>query len=195
MLGCGVATGWGAVWKTCDVEEGASVAVFGLGAVGLAVIQVCKGESGAETMLMATSSTSESGSHHPYKRAKPTHVRTVGAPPLVHGGRVVAAKITTRATPIHDRLLSHFTDEVTDEGPHHRPPARTLAGGSPLAAACPRCEPPQAAVERGARRVFAIDVNPAKFAAATALGATDCLNPRDHPDESIQQVPPVPPLP
>jgi len=39
LLGCGVATGLGAVWNTCDVEEGASVAVFGLGAVGLAVVQ------------------------------------------------------------------------------------------------------------------------------------------------------------
>eukprot|EP01051_Picozoa_sp_SAG22_P024785 SAG22_NODE_7034_length_783_cov_1.390351_1_plen_95_part_10 len=35
----GVATGLGAVWNTCDVEEGASVAVFGLGAVGLSVVQ------------------------------------------------------------------------------------------------------------------------------------------------------------
>lgn len=29
----------GAAWKTCDVQEGSSVAVFGLGAVGLAIIQ------------------------------------------------------------------------------------------------------------------------------------------------------------
>lgn len=28
--------------KTCNMEEGASVAVFGLGAVGLAVIQAAK---------------------------------------------------------------------------------------------------------------------------------------------------------
>ncbi len=31
----------GAAWKTCNVEEGSTVAVFGLGAVGLAVIQAC----------------------------------------------------------------------------------------------------------------------------------------------------------
>ena len=42
LLGCGVSTGWGAVWNTCKVEPGASVAVFGLGAVGLAVIQAAK---------------------------------------------------------------------------------------------------------------------------------------------------------
>jgi S-(hydroxymethyl)glutathione dehydrogenase/alcohol dehydrogenase len=39
LLGCGISTGLGAVWNTCDVEEGASVAVFGLGAVGLAAVQ------------------------------------------------------------------------------------------------------------------------------------------------------------
>lgn len=39
LLGCGVATGWGAVHNTAKVHEGATVAVFGLGAVGLAVIE------------------------------------------------------------------------------------------------------------------------------------------------------------
>ncbi len=42
MLGCGVSTGWGAVVNTSKVEEGSTVAVFGLGAVGLSVIQACK---------------------------------------------------------------------------------------------------------------------------------------------------------
>ncbi|KAK2077358.1 hypothetical protein QBZ16_004992 [Prototheca wickerhamii] len=36
LLGCGVATGWGAVDNTAEVKEGQSVAVFGLGSVGLA---------------------------------------------------------------------------------------------------------------------------------------------------------------
>lgn len=39
LLGCGVTTGVGAVRNTCKVEEGATVAVFGLGAVGLSVVQ------------------------------------------------------------------------------------------------------------------------------------------------------------
>jgi S-(hydroxymethyl)glutathione dehydrogenase/alcohol dehydrogenase len=39
LFGCGVSTGLGAVWNTCKVESGATVAVFGLGAVGLAVVQ------------------------------------------------------------------------------------------------------------------------------------------------------------
>uniref|UniRef100_A0A7S1ZV05 S-formylglutathione hydrolase n=1 Tax=Ditylum brightwellii TaxID=49249 RepID=A0A7S1ZV05_9STRA len=42
LFGCGVSTGLGAVWNTCDVEVDSSVAVFGLGAVGLAVIQGAK---------------------------------------------------------------------------------------------------------------------------------------------------------
>jgi len=83
LLGCGVATGLGAVWNTLDVEGGSSVAVFGLGAVGLSVIQ------GAQM--------------------------------------------------------------------------------------------------RGAKRIFAIDLNPEKFAFAQKLGATDCLNPADY-DKPIQQV-------
>uniref|UniRef100_A0A7S2ZWZ7 S-(hydroxymethyl)glutathione dehydrogenase n=1 Tax=Rhodosorus marinus TaxID=101924 RepID=A0A7S2ZWZ7_9RHOD len=39
LLGCGVTTGIGAVLNTCRVEEGATVGVFGCGAVGLSVIQ------------------------------------------------------------------------------------------------------------------------------------------------------------
>ena len=39
LLGCGVTTGIGAVHNTAKVEEGAVAAVFGLGAIGLAVIQ------------------------------------------------------------------------------------------------------------------------------------------------------------
>jgi S-(hydroxymethyl)glutathione dehydrogenase/alcohol dehydrogenase len=42
LLGCGVSTGLGAVWNTCKVEAGSSVGVFGLGAVGLAVVQAAK---------------------------------------------------------------------------------------------------------------------------------------------------------
>mmetsp|Transcript_14937 Transcript_14937/g.32101 ORF Transcript_14937/g.32101 Transcript_14937/m.32101 type:complete len:254 (-) Transcript_14937:165-926(-) len=83
LLGCGVATGWGAVLNTAKVEEGATVAVFGMGAVGLACIE----------------------------------------------GAVMAK----------------------------------------------------------ASRIIAVDINPAKFEAATQWGATDCLNPEDY-DKPIQQV-------
>jgi len=39
LLGCGITTGIGAVLNTAKVETGASVAVFGLGGIGLSVVQ------------------------------------------------------------------------------------------------------------------------------------------------------------
>jgi len=39
LLGCGITTGIGAVLNTANVEPGATVAVFGLGGIGLSVIQ------------------------------------------------------------------------------------------------------------------------------------------------------------
>ncbi|KAK9146242.1 hypothetical protein Sjap_006145 [Stephania japonica] len=42
LLGCGVPTGLGAVWNTAKVEAGSTVAVFGLGTVGLAVAEGAK---------------------------------------------------------------------------------------------------------------------------------------------------------
>ena len=42
LLGCGVTTGIGAVFNTAKVEAGATVAVFGLGGIGLSVIQGAK---------------------------------------------------------------------------------------------------------------------------------------------------------
>jgi len=83
LLGCGVTTGIGAVHNTAKVKAGDSVAVFGLGGIGLAVIQ--------------------------------------------------------------------------------------------------------GAVQAGAGRILAIDTNPGKFALATQMGATDCINPKDH-DKPIQDV-------
>lgn len=41
---------------------------------------------------------------------------------------------------------------------------------------------------RGATTIFAIDLNPAKFDKAIEMGATECINPKDHPDTPIQDV-------
>ena len=76
LLGCGITTGIGAVHNTAKVEPGSTVAVFGLGAIGLSVVQ----------------------------------------------GAVMA----------------------------------------------------------NAARIIAIDINPSRFELARQLGATDCINPRDH---------------
>merc|ERR1712038_1939211 len=50
LLGCGVSTGWGAVFNTVKMEPLKSVAVFGLGALGLAVIQAAK-KAGASDIV------------------------------------------------------------------------------------------------------------------------------------------------
>nr|GMD54139.1 alcohol dehydrogenase-like 1 [Ipomoea batatas] len=39
LLSCGVTTGIGAAWKVAKIEEGSTVAIFGLGVVGLAVAE------------------------------------------------------------------------------------------------------------------------------------------------------------
>ncbi|XP_065183997.1 alcohol dehydrogenase class-3-like [Sycon ciliatum] len=50
LLGCGISTGYGAALNTAKVEEGSSVAVWGMGAVGLAVVMGCK-EAGATRII------------------------------------------------------------------------------------------------------------------------------------------------
>lgn len=60
LLGCGVSTGLGAVRKTTQVEPGSSVAVFGLGAVGLAVVQAAKA-IGASRIIAIDTNASKQG--------------------------------------------------------------------------------------------------------------------------------------
>ncbi|CAA6664998.1 unnamed protein product [Spirodela intermedia] len=50
LLSCGVSTGVGAAWKVAAVEQGSSVAVFGLGAVGLGVVEGAR-LRGASTII------------------------------------------------------------------------------------------------------------------------------------------------
>lgn len=50
LLGCGISTGYGATINTCKVQKGSTVAVWGLGAVGLAVIMGAKA-AGAKQII------------------------------------------------------------------------------------------------------------------------------------------------
>lgn len=50
LLGCGISTGYGAALNTAKVEPGSICAVWGLGAVGLAVIMGCK-KAGASRII------------------------------------------------------------------------------------------------------------------------------------------------
>ena len=84
LLGCGIPTGYGAAVNTAGVEAGSNVAIWGLGAVGLAVAMGCRAN--------------------------------------------------------------------------------------------------------GAKRIIGIDVNPDKFETAKRFGCTEFVNPKDHPDKTIQQV-------
>ncbi|KAK6948013.1 Alcohol dehydrogenase-like, C-terminal [Dillenia turbinata] len=48
LLSCGVSTGVGAVWNTAKVQSGSTVAIFGLGAVGLAVAEAARGRGASK---------------------------------------------------------------------------------------------------------------------------------------------------
>lgn len=50
LLGCGISTGYGAAINTAKVEPGSTCAIFGLGAVGLAVAMGCR-EQGAKRII------------------------------------------------------------------------------------------------------------------------------------------------
>jgi S-(hydroxymethyl)glutathione dehydrogenase / alcohol dehydrogenase len=50
LLGCGISTGYGAALNTAKVEAGSTCAVWGLGAVGLAVIMGLK-DAGAKRII------------------------------------------------------------------------------------------------------------------------------------------------
>jgi Zn-dependent alcohol dehydrogenase len=58
MLGCAALTGMGAVLRTADVRPGQSVAVFGLGAVGLAAVMAARA-AGATTIVAVDPNTSK----------------------------------------------------------------------------------------------------------------------------------------
>jgi len=50
LLGCGISTGYGAALNTAGVEKGSNVAIWGLGAVGLAVAMGCR-QAGAARII------------------------------------------------------------------------------------------------------------------------------------------------
>lgn len=50
LLGCGIPTGYGAALNTAKVEAGSNCAIWGLGAVGLAVAMGCQA-AGAKRII------------------------------------------------------------------------------------------------------------------------------------------------
>ncbi|RZA25647.1 MAG: S-(hydroxymethyl)glutathione dehydrogenase/class III alcohol dehydrogenase [Proteobacteria bacterium] len=59
LLGCGVTTGIGAVLNTAKVEKGATIAVFGIGGIGLSVIQGAKTAGAGRIIAVDTNPTKE----------------------------------------------------------------------------------------------------------------------------------------
>ena len=59
LLGCGVSTGFGAVLNTAKVESGSTAAVFGLGAVGLAVCMGLKAAGARRIICVDTNPEKE----------------------------------------------------------------------------------------------------------------------------------------
>ena len=106
LFGCGVSTGLGAVWNTCKVEEGSSVAVFGLGAVGLAVVQAAA-EAAArwDEAQRAPKEAKAVGSKKKPKRVKgvarpartPRHMTLADLPEEPREGGDVAAEAVAQA--------------------------------------------------------------------------------------------------
>ncbi len=68
LLGCGVTSGIGAVHNTAKVQPGDSVAVFGLGAIGLAVVQ---GANHEHVCLLGCGVTSGIGAVHNTAKVQP----------------------------------------------------------------------------------------------------------------------------
>ncbi|ONK63542.1 uncharacterized protein A4U43_C07F16300 [Asparagus officinalis] len=56
LLSCGVAAGIGAAWKVADISKGSTVAIFGLGTVGLSVAQAAKLRGASQIIGVDTNS-------------------------------------------------------------------------------------------------------------------------------------------
>jgi S-(hydroxymethyl)glutathione dehydrogenase/alcohol dehydrogenase len=76
LVGCAVITGYGAVFNTARVEEGASVAVWGCGGVGLNVVQAARLAGARQIVAVDT------------RAEKLEAARRLGATDVVHAGRV-----------------------------------------------------------------------------------------------------------
>jgi len=60
LLGCGVTTGFGAATHTANISEGSTVAVFGIGCVGLAVLEGAKSRKASRIIAIDTNDKKQS---------------------------------------------------------------------------------------------------------------------------------------
>lgn len=163
--------------NTAKVHRGATVAVFGAGVIGLAVIEVglpskmpfrslciCP-RGGAGVIGLAVIEAGCCSGHLFWAtahRQDPFGSSCVGI-----------GSCCSQAKPHKGTCVVHVQRHVNETSRKH-----SVSSG---------CRRPQAAVKAGASRIFAIDINPSKFDLAKKWGATECLNPKDF-DKPIQQV-------
>jgi len=91
LLGCGISTGYGAALNTANVEKDSTCAVWGIGAIGLAVIMGCK-ERGASKIIAVDINNS-----------KVTIAKQFGATDFVNPKE-------------HDKPIQQILSEMTDGG-------------------------------------------------------------------------------
>jgi len=99
LLGCGVTTGFGAATKTANVQEGDNVAVFGIGCVGLAVLQGCAFRKCARIIAVDTN------------EGKKDWAMKMGATEFINPAKLGEGKnITSHLVEITDGGLEHTFD-------------------------------------------------------------------------------------
>ena len=164
LLGCGVTTGLGAVKNTAKVQPGDSVAVFGLGGIGLAVVQGAK-LANAGRIIGIDMNPSK------FELAK-----TFGATECINPKD-------------YDKPIQQVIVEMTGWGVDHSFVCIGIVIVMRAALECAHRGWGQSVIigVAGAGRIIAIDTNPSKFDLARTFGATDFVNPKDH-DKPIQQV-------
>ena len=90
LLGCGVTTGYGAAVYTAKVERGSTVAVWGMGAVGLAVVDGAK-ERGASRIIALDTNPGKRKWAEEFGATE--FVNPTDIPPIEGGGDAVVAKL------------------------------------------------------------------------------------------------------
>eukprot|EP00095_Tigriopus_kingsejongensis_P004878 maker-scaffold1_size3401120-snap-gene-11.40 protein:Tk04878 transcript:maker-scaffold1_size3401120-snap-gene-11.40-mRNA-1 annotation:"s- glutathione dehydrogenase" len=162
LLGCGVTTGIGAVLNTAKVEPGATVAVFGLGGIGLSVIQ-------GAVMAKAGRIIAIDMNPDKFEMAK-----ALGATDFVNPKELSVSTTEAIVEMTNDDGVTTGIGAVLNTAKVE--PGATVAvfglGGIGLSVI-------QGAVMAKAGRIIAIDMNPDKFEMAKALGATDFVNPKE----------------
>ncbi|ORY78865.1 chaperonin 10-like protein [Leucosporidium creatinivorum] len=98
LLGCGLTTGYGAATKTANVQAGETTAIFGLGAVGLAVVQGAVARKASRVIAIDTNDGKESWA------------RKMGATDFINPMKLEGQSIVEKLIEMTDGGLDHTFD-------------------------------------------------------------------------------------